>query len=596
MSRPKLTLGMATHRDFSGVWFSFQSLRLHHREAMKDVELIVVDNDPDSEHGKTVRDFMGWVKGDVAGARYIPAPEVVGTSAPRNRVFEEASGKAVLCMDCHVLLDPGVVSRLIRFYDEHPDCKDLLQGPMIYDDLRNVSTHFDPVWRAEMYGVWGTDRRADPNSPEYTDEPFEIWAQGLGLFTCRKDAWLGFNPKARGFGGEEGYIQEKFRRAGHKALCLPWLRWLHRFGRPGGVSYPLNVWNKVRNYVLFFHELGKPLDEIKLHFVDTVNQQLGRSPMPLHEWEELAANPSDPPEQPRAFSQPDFKAAENCKTCPGGGVNPEATLEQLYKAAHEVPGDINEHVPALRELASQCESVVEFGMRRAVSTVALLAGQPRRFVTYDLNADAVTDALKTRQGKCDFEFRQGSSLTVELDFEPTMLFIDTKHTADHLWKELVRHAPRVKRWIVLHDTVVFGERGEDGSAGLLPAVRRYLRENPEWVVAKHWRNNNGLLLLSRDPADKKQLPSTVRQAWNYAKAKAAHVVHGSKVVGAEQFEARLGECMLCESRADNRCAECGCFLDQGPNGEDGKALWKDSECPLGKWAAVDQKFSLPVVA
>lgn len=41
--------------------------------------------------------------------------------------------------------------------------------------------------------------------------------QGLGIFACRRDVWPGFNPRLRGFGGEEGYIHEKFRRAGGPA-------------------------------------------------------------------------------------------------------------------------------------------------------------------------------------------------------------------------------------------------------------------------------------------------------------------------------------------------------------------------------------------
>jgi hypothetical protein len=70
--------------------------------------------------------------------------------------------------------------------------------------------------------------------------------QGLGVFSCRKAAWLGFNPAFRGFGGEEGYIHEKFRQAGARTLCLPFLRWGHRFGRPAGVPYPVLLNDKVK--------------------------------------------------------------------------------------------------------------------------------------------------------------------------------------------------------------------------------------------------------------------------------------------------------------------------------------------------------------
>jgi hypothetical protein len=179
-------------------------------------------------------------------------------------VFREASGEAVLCCDSHVLFFPGVIARLKQFYREHPDCLDLLQGPLVYDDAQSISTHFEPVWRAEMWGIWATDPRGE--DPE--GEPFEIPMQGLGVFSCRKDAWLGFNPRFQGFGGEEGYIHEKFRQAGRRCLCLPWLRWMHRFGRPKGVPYPLTVDDKFRNYVIGHTELGLDVKPILEHFAE----------------------------------------------------------------------------------------------------------------------------------------------------------------------------------------------------------------------------------------------------------------------------------------------------------------------------------------
>lgn len=250
----ELTIGMATYRDFDGVYFTLQSLRLYHDLA--NTELLVVDNYgcPDTE--SFVR---GWVKGT-----YILAKDVVGTAAPRDLVFREAKGDAVLCCDSHVLFLPGSIARLKKFYEDHPDCNDLLQGPLVYDDGKSSSTHFHPSWRAQMWGTWDSDPRGqDPDS-----EPFEIPMQGLGVFSCRKSAWLGFNPRFRGFGGEEGYIHEKFRLAGRRCLCLPSLRWMHRFSRPSGVPFPLTVEDKLRNYVIGHAELGLDLKPVLNHFFE----------------------------------------------------------------------------------------------------------------------------------------------------------------------------------------------------------------------------------------------------------------------------------------------------------------------------------------
>lgn len=91
--------------------------------------------------------------------------------------------------------------------------------------------------------------------------------------SCRKDAWLGFHPQFRGFGGEEGYIHEKFRRAGRSVWCLPFLRWLHRFGRPQGVTYPLMRENRVRNYLLGRLELGLPYDDVLACFAPLMTRE-----------------------------------------------------------------------------------------------------------------------------------------------------------------------------------------------------------------------------------------------------------------------------------------------------------------------------------
>jgi hypothetical protein len=81
--------------------------------------------------------------------------------------------------------------------------------------------------------------------------------QGLGAFGCRQAAWPGFNPRLRGFGGEEGYLHEKIRRGGGRILCLPFLGWTHRFSRPFGPRYSVGIEDRVRNYLLIHDELGQ---------------------------------------------------------------------------------------------------------------------------------------------------------------------------------------------------------------------------------------------------------------------------------------------------------------------------------------------------
>ncbi|MCA9028874.1 MAG: hypothetical protein KDA86_26965, partial [Planctomycetaceae bacterium] len=332
-----------------------------------------------------------------------------------------------------------------------------------------------------------------------------------------------------------------------------------RFGRPNGVKYPLTRWNKVRNYVLGHQELGLPLDRVQEHFVTS-------GLLPAAEWDALLADPehATPPQPP--------------SSCGGCGNPPAAaetrTLEELFTEATSTPSDLNEHCEKLKELAAQCEHVTDFGSRPHVSTVALLAGQPQRLVSYAVD-DRFAKVLVERQGQTTFEARRGDSLTVEID-ETDLLFIDTKHTAGQFAAELERLSPQVRRWIVRHDTQIFGEQGEGGGPGLLPALRKFLREHPEWSVVYHTQANHGLTVISRDARDKPQLPSKITMATNFAKAVAAHVADGAQQADRETLEARLEVCTLCEHRNEDRCTVCGCYLAE-------KAAWRSSECPLGKW-------------
>jgi hypothetical protein len=256
--KKKLTLGMATYNDFDGVYFTCQALRWYHPELpWEDVEILVVDNCPLGNHAKVTRDYvLGAIR-----QRYVAEGEIRGT-AVRDLVFREAKGEVVVCMDSHVMFQPGSLHRLLKHYQSHPETSDLFQGPLLADGFEKVFTHFDPIWRDGMFGTWGSDDRG--NALE--NAPFEIPMMGLGVFSCRKDAWPGFNPKFRGFGGEEGYIHEKFRQAGGRTWCLPFFRWLHRFGRPAGVPYQ-NLWHeRIRNYVLGWQEIGWDIDPIVEHF------------------------------------------------------------------------------------------------------------------------------------------------------------------------------------------------------------------------------------------------------------------------------------------------------------------------------------------
>jgi hypothetical protein len=81
--------------------------------------------------------------------------------------------------------------------------------------------------------------------------------QGMGLLALEREFWPGVNEHFVGFGGEEGYVAEKFRLNGGKNVCLPGLGWNHRFGRPAGVPYRLVLEDRIWNYIVGWMELHK---------------------------------------------------------------------------------------------------------------------------------------------------------------------------------------------------------------------------------------------------------------------------------------------------------------------------------------------------
>lgn len=252
-----LTIAMATYDEYDATFFTVQSIRMHHPEVADETSILVLDNHPSGPCASALKSLDQKVE----RYRYVPYDRFTGTTV-RDLLFREANSEFVLVMDSHVLLAPGALSKLVAFLKAQRLSKDLFQGPLVSDSLTPYATHFDPIWSQGMYGKWGFDERAaDPDAP-----PFEIPMQGLGVFACRKQAWPGFNPRLQGFGSEEGYLHEKVRRNGGKVMCLPFLRWLHRFRPIGGVAYPLNWPDRVRNYLIGYDELGLDNAPVREHF------------------------------------------------------------------------------------------------------------------------------------------------------------------------------------------------------------------------------------------------------------------------------------------------------------------------------------------
>jgi hypothetical protein len=247
------TLGMATYDDHEGVYFTVQSARMYHPEIS---EIIILDNNPKSIHGKFNKQLSNWQSPGVT-LKYIEYTEKV-SSFSKGEVFKHATNEHVIVTDSHVLLFPNSLKSLKEYYLNDHKPYDFIQGPMMYDNLKSYSTHLDPVWRTNFYGTWATS--------DNQNKFFEIPAMGMGCFSCKKSEWLGFNHLFKGFGGEEYYIHQKYRKNGGRCICLKEFKWTHRFNRPHGVPFPNVLEDRCYNYFIGRFELEMDYMDIVEHF------------------------------------------------------------------------------------------------------------------------------------------------------------------------------------------------------------------------------------------------------------------------------------------------------------------------------------------
>lgn len=198
-------------------------------------------------------------------------------------------------------------------------------------------------------------------------------------------------------------------------------------------------------------------------------------------------------------------------------------LKDGYDFRCKIPSDINEHLPTLKELAQECNSVLECGVAGCVSSWALAYGlsqnsneDPKKLGCCDINVCPL-GPLPDLCERADIECKTYWMNDLEINDEWDFVFIDSLHVYGQLIRELRHFAPKTRKYIAMHDTTVDGFTSEiirsnwnvddwvkktgwsrmELEAGLQPAIDQFLSENPEWEKIKEYTNNNGLTILKR---------------------------------------------------------------------------------------------------
>lgn len=185
------------------------------------------------------------------------------------------------------------------------------------------------------------------------------------------------------------------------------------------------------------------------------------------------------------------------------------TIDEKFNQAKNTPSDIHEHMDTLFDLAKECDSVTEMGIRNVVSTWAFIKRDPKKLTGIDIHDNKnVFDGIVIYP---KWNFIKADTTKIEIE-QTDLLFIDTLHIYSQLKKELKLHAKNVRKYIVLHDTVTYGFKDEptdwqtpeimenyliEDKQGLVPAISEFLSENTDWFIFKEYTNNNGLTILKR---------------------------------------------------------------------------------------------------
>jgi len=172
-------------------------------------------------------------------------------------------------------------------------------------------------------------------------------------------------------------------------------------------------------------------------------------------------------------------------------------FEREYLQACNRVSDINEHLPWISELTSECNHATELGVGYAQST--------RAFLRHDIELHSYEIQVYPETQKF-FDEAKSAGRRVTLHVEDTrtatiaptdIMLVDSYHSYEQVKIELDRHADKVKKYILFHDTDLYGFSGQGNERGIFPAITEFLGSHPEWELVEQRKNNNGMTLIKR---------------------------------------------------------------------------------------------------
>lgn len=193
----------------------------------------------------------------------------------------------------------------------------------------------------------------------------------------------------------------------------------------------------------------------------------------------------------------------------------------LYPGLHysrlcNIESDINQHLPTLKLYGQKCKTITEMGVRYGCSTWAFIEAKPEKLNCYDITIEPFKPSEPFVKKICnDYKIKYNFFIadSIQTDIEITdLLFIDTLHTYNQLICELTKHSKNVNKYIILHDTTLFGysdeyvyehaseivKKSTIHKRGLMEAVNDFISSDKNWSIHEVFTHNNGLTILKNN--------------------------------------------------------------------------------------------------
>lgn len=159
----------------------------------------------------------------------------------------------------------------------------------------------------------------------------------------------------------------------------------------------------------------------------------------------------------------------------------------------------------LQEICNKPEVkiVSEWGTFQGCSAAAMACCDIDLLWSYD-TLDQGKSAKETIQrylpSGLDFKFKiRDTRKGEEIDVDFT--FLDNVHTGSWVYEELKTHAPRVKHYMAIHDTLLeargMPEPLDSKKDIVWHGVTRFLKENKDWKLYKHVMEGSGIAVIQR---------------------------------------------------------------------------------------------------